>query len=487
VRLEAQGLVHLQWMNSAAPYNDFSAQNPVQYVLLSDVHLTEIVPTATPEWWSYKRPDAAQDGTLNDFMNRLDAQRPEAYAATVLIFNGDTFDFDSVFAHPDREGPQPLGLPATEPWSVFKMRRLLEDHEPFVWGLARFLARGNQVVFVMGNHDRELAFESVQAALLLALVAQSPPGAGSRVARAVHFEPWFTHVPGVFYAEHGQQYDATCSYRDVLAPFAPPDRVRDAELESSLGSVLGRRLLACFGTINPFDDSSFLRSLGGYVHLAFTEYWPRRSFLFRYLSQSVATYWELRDRRRRVLSQWTPSEVLYDEYAGRKRVDPSAIHFLRRLMSVPVHDRVPDLMHELWLDRFLLVVVTLGFTLAGLSQVVGWQDLAFLVAVLPVFAVTARALGRGSLALQERGRWGLVAEHVAEQLDAPIIAFGHSHRPERRPLRGGGRYYNLGTWAPVSATIPAEQARALLQARRYLVLRPRSGGRCSVAFCRWDG
>jgi len=144
-------------------------------------------------------------------------------------------------------------------------------------------------------------------------------------------------------------------------------------------------------------------------------------------------------------------------------------------------------MHELWLDRVLLVGITLGLTLVGLSQVTAWHHLAFLLAILPVFALTIRALGRGSLALQERGRWGLVAEQVADRLEVPIVAFGHSHRPERRPLRGGGRYYNLGTWAPVSDTTPRSQARPLLDARRYLIVRPRPGGRSWVAFARWGG
>jgi len=459
----------------------------MQYVLLSDVHLTELSRSDTPGWWTYKRADAAQDATLVDFLAHVHAQCPEAYEGTVLVFNGDTFDFDSVFSHPHRPEPLDIGLPSTEPWSVFKMRSLLDDHPVFVEGLSRFLARGNRVIFVMGNHDRELAFASVQAVLLGRLVQEAPAGFGRRVAESVQFEPWFVHVAGVLYAEHGQQYDTTCSYRDVLAPLAPPDRVRDAELESSLGSVLGRRVLGSFGTINPFDDASFLRSLGGYFRLAVSDYWPRRSFLTRYLAQSAATFWELRVRRRRVLRQSASSDEAYQAYAASKGLDPEAIGFLRRLMSVPVHDRIPDLMHELWLDRILLVCVTIGLAIMGITQITAWHHLAFLLALLPPFALTARALGRGSLALQERGRWGLVAEHVADRLDIPIIAFGHSHRPERRPLRGGGRYYNLGTWAPVSASTPRAQARPLLEARRYLVVRPRSGGRSWVAFARWEG
>ena len=461
-------------------------QGALQYALLSDVHLSELAQEATKDWWSYKRPDASQDRQLVEFMEHLEAQRPAAYQGTVLIFNGDTFDFDSVFTHPHKEGTQPIGLPPTEAWSVFKMRRLLADHAYFVAGLARFLGAGNQVVFVMGNHDRELAFESVQAELVAQVVRASPPGFGGRNAEAIHFEPWFVLVPNVLYAEHGQQYDATCSYRDVLSPLSPPSRTRDPELESSLGSVLGRRLLACFGTINPFDDSSFLRSIGGYVRLAFTEYWPKRSFLFRYLYQSFATYWELRARRSRILEGAESTEAIYQDYARQKSIARDDLSVLQRLMSVPVHDRVGDLMHELWLDRFLLVFVTLGVTLVGLNQVEGWQDGVFLAAILPLFALTARALGRGSLALQERGRWGLVAEHVSEHMGAPIVAFGHSHRPERRPLRGGGRYYNLGTWAPVSALTSPKEARPLLQARRYLVVRPRRGGGCWVAFSRWE-
>ena len=86
--------------------------------------------------------------------------------------------------------------------------------------------------------------------------------------------------------------------------------------------MLGRRLLACFGTINPFDDSSFLRSIVGYVKLAFTEYWPKRSFLFRYLAQSIATYVELRGRRRRILSAAEPSVARYEAYAREKSLEP---------------------------------------------------------------------------------------------------------------------------------------------------------------------
>ena len=46
----------------------------MQYVLISDVHLTEICASPTPGWWTYKRHDASQDAALVDFMAFVDAQ-----------------------------------------------------------------------------------------------------------------------------------------------------------------------------------------------------------------------------------------------------------------------------------------------------------------------------------------------------------------------------------------------------------------------------
>jgi hypothetical protein len=105
-----------------------------------------------------------------------------------------------------------------------------------------------------------------------------------------------------------------------------------------------------------------------------------------------------------------------------------------------------------------------------------------LLLLLPALGLVFRAMGRGSLALQERARWGLVAETVAESLEVPVVVFGHSHRPERRPLTGGGRYYNLGTWAPV---LDSDRGTTLDRARRYLVVRPDANGRVHTAFVRW--
>lgn len=468
-------------MDEAPDQPDRKARE-VQYLLLSDVHLTEVLSSRPEGWWSYKSREARQDRSLVDLLELADRQRPSSFRGTCVVFDGDTWDFDSVQSTPGGDGPVE-GLPFTVAGSVWKMRRLAADHDEFLHGLARFLAGGNRAVFVLGNHDRELAFAEVQEVLRERLARVAPPGSDPEVALRVSFEPWFVHVPGVFFAEHGQQYDTTCSYRDVLDPFAPADRRNARSLDASLGSIIGRHVLSRLGTFNPYDDDSFLKSLRGYLQDAMRYYWPRKPFLTTYVRIAFRVAHEARSARRRALASRRDTSQLYEGYARRKGVEPAFVDLLRRLASPPIADRLHLLWHELWVDRFLLVGATLAILGFGILKAESWKEGLVLLALVPVLAFVLRALGRGSLALQERGRWGLVAEHVSARLGVPVVAFGHSHRPERRPLRNGGRYYNLGTWAPVH---DPEAGRALLRARRFLVIRAVAPGRVWVAFQRWD-
>ncbi len=460
-------------------------QDGLEHVVVSDVHLNEVVNDPRPEWWAYKGAEAVQDRELVAFFEAVDARRPASFRGTELIFNGDTFDFDLVYSRPDTVQAPLEGLPPSEDASVYKMRRILADHPRFVAGLASFIARGNQAVFVMGNHDRELCFESVQEVMRSALVRAAPPGAGEVVAAGVHFEPWFVYRAGVFYLEHGQQYDSTCSYRDVLQPVVPADRARPPEVETPFGSLLGRHTLCRLGTFNPYNDESFIMSFGGYIRHWREHYFRKHPFFWSYVVATVSTVRELGARRRRAVARSSDEDkqARYRSYADAKGVSHEFIDDITDLASVPIADRTYLLLHELWLDRLLLMTAVLLVIIIGLTLVQTWEHGLLMLLWLPAAALALRAMGRGSLALQERSRWGLVADRIAAGLGVPVVAFGHSHRPERRPLTGGGRYYNLGSWAPV---LPSDAGSPLSRARRYLVIRPTASGSVYVCFERWS-
>jgi UDP-2,3-diacylglucosamine pyrophosphatase LpxH len=459
-----------------------------EYVLVSDVHLNEIIPAGEPGWWEYKTPASRQDGALAAFLRAIDARRPRSLERSVIVFNGDTFDFDTCFSAPEGVRLPAEGLGPTVDGSVWKMQRIAGDHPEFIAALAAFLAAGNRAIFVMGNHDRELHFPEVQDALRSAVARAAPPGSGRLVAAAIAFEPWFVHVPGVLYAEHGNQYDATCSYADVLDPTVPADGAHPSEIETPFGSLLGRHTLSRLGTFNPYNDESFILSLGGYARHWFRFYFLRRPFFRAYFSAIWRGLREMRARRARQLrlradtARPDADQPHYRAYADRKGVPLATLRRQVRLFSRPIVDRTRLLLHEVWLDRFLVIVAAALVVAVGISLVRTWFQGVLLLLLLPALGLVFRAMGRGSLALQERARWGLVAETVAESLEVPVVVFGHSHRPERRPLTGGGRYYNLGTWAPV---LDSDRGTTLDRARRYLVVRPDANGRVHTAFVRW--
>jgi hypothetical protein len=454
-----------------------------EIVVLSDVHLTEVIEPPYEGWWSYKTAEARQDGSLARFMGMIQARRPAAYSRTHLVFNGDTWDFDLVYSKPEGAKASFEGMPINRSGSLYKIGRLISDHRLFISALARFCAEGGRVTFVMGNHDRELAYPVVQEALREAIARAAPPGRAALVASLVQFEPWFVYVPGVCYLEHGQQYDSTCSYRDVLDPFIEESESEHYALEPSLGSIAGRLVISRSGAFNPFDDDSFLRSASGYIKYWFEHYFMKRSMLLGWFVCAVKLLSQARWNRWRSLGRRRDWERTYGGYAQDKGVSAEFIAMLRRLWSRPCVDNLPLLLHEMWADRVMVLMLAATLLGVGISRVTTWVEAALLLTLFPFVALTIRAMGRGSLALIERGRWGLVAEQITARLNVPVIAFGHSHRPERRPLSRGGRYYNLGTWAPVADPV---EGHVLISARRYLVLRPKVGGGVWAAFEAWQ-
>jgi hypothetical protein len=453
-----------------------------EIVVLSDVHLTEVIEPKIEGWWAYKTAQARQDGALSSLMSALHHRRPRAYGRTHLVFNGDTWDFDLVYGRPPGVAAPIEGLPINRSGSLYKMGVLIGDHRVFIHALARFCARGGRVTFVLGNHDRELAYPSVQALLRGALAAASPPGAGALVASRVAFEPWFVYVPGVCFLEHGQQYDATCSYRDVLDPFLEGPETPEYAMEPSLGSIAGRLVISRSGAFNPYDDDSFLRSATGYVKYWLDHYFMKRSMVYEWVVCAIKLLGQTIFNRYRALARTRDTEALYGAYARSRGVSDGFIALLKRLWSKPCGDNLPRLFHEMWADRIFVLVAAGALLGVGISRASSWVEGALLLTLIPLVGLVIRAMGRGSLALIERGRWGLVAEQISGRLGVSVVAFGHSHRPERRPLSGGGRYYNLGTWAPVAHP---ELQGPLMEARRYLVLRPRPQGGVWVSFEAW--
>src|SRR5262249_37094228 len=132
-----------------------------------------------------------------------------------LIIAGDFVDFVGMSVSPPTtklstpldEDDVSLGLGGAEDHTIYKLRCVARRHHAVFEGLARFIAAGNTLVVVRGNHDVDFHWPKVQDEFVRQLATHA------RIERGcVEFSPWFYYEEGRVFVEHGHQYDHYCSY-----------------------------------------------------------------------------------------------------------------------------------------------------------------------------------------------------------------------------------------------------------------------------------
>ena len=426
---------------------------PQHYLIVSDLHLADIEDHADG-WKAHKHSRFCFDDRFDALVQRF-CDEGSPHERRTLVLNGDIIDFDLVSAIPD-DPPWPVsrserrrGMDATEAKSTWKMARVLEHHPLFIQTLARFIAKGHTVVYVIGNHDPELHFAGVQEEMLRRLRQATEAKGGQFRTEGFRIEPWFFYVPGQLYVEHGQQYDSYTSFRYVLHPIV--SQCKPPQIALSMGNLSNRRLLTQMGFFNPHASDFILnvfRYLGHWLrHYAFT----RRSLVMPWFFGSLATLWLLLRTKRQMLSKPPDNESLFEALSRRNGVPLSQLHDLERLKRRPISNRFYRVIRELWLDRVLLAAVMTGGTIAlALVPIPLWIKLMVPLSSFPLLFLIYEWFAHGETIFSVEREIHRSARRIARLFPVSLVAFGHTHKPGVTPLSAGVSYVNTGTWAPVT-------------------------------------
>ena len=270
------------------------SQEKRNLLVVSDFHLSEGFYEAEGNWAINE--DFFFDGPFSRFLQFAQEQRARHGGAPWrLICNGDIFDFRQVAvprngeAAPGveamrvkeaaRAGSDKTNLskseklygPGTTPlMSGLRADLIYAGHKRFFQALAWFIARGNEVVFIKGNHDMELHWPKTQSSIKRLLEqaykeAQKetapqrdldwdglPRDFGLTERKRIYFLPWNYYEPGRVYVEHGQQFHSTDSQEHILWPVLP---WKETELELGLGELFGRYFITQLETLFPLVDN----------------------------------------------------------------------------------------------------------------------------------------------------------------------------------------------------------------------------------------
>lgn len=481
---------------------------PFNYLFLSDLHLSEGI---NPETGRIQRnEDFFHDFSFAQLLNfhvamSKDARKLDFFEIPwKLVINGDAFDFLQVVSRPPTtidgtatmnivnaagrllvkekklsENEQHYGLGTTEPEVVWKLQRIALGHPLFFEALGWFVATGNELVLLKGNHDIELYWPAVQTRFRMLLIE----GYGSWLEKAKRGESeplsWMQNLPqtltleqlntavtfpenyyyekDLFFVEHGCQSDPANWFRNFADPRLPdPEKKEYIELPS--GSLFVRYFFNHIEDIHPFADNMVpitrylfwvLRTAPDKIYLFLTHLLPR------YLRATV-----------KVMKKTTGKPDQNRQYPETR--------FEERLFDI--QQKIRDSMSEAGRGTTIRILLSMGLIVValvmGLNAVrqlaIGnfiWMTFNFVGALLLYFISSYlfqsinRLLGRPYLFATAIEVCDVLNSTDPQTLGpVPFLIYGHDHHPKIEQIlykRGSKHpvhpqwYVNTGSWVPV--------------------------------------
>ncbi|NLE99936.1 MAG: hypothetical protein GX601_03070 [Anaerolineales bacterium] len=448
-------------------------------LVVSDLHLSEGYDASTGRF--SRLEDFFLDDAFARFLQyheEIRTQPPFSGRPWMLVINGDALDLLQVISLPaegrllrcvagvERYDELPpsdhtYGLAPTRRASEWRIRLMARGHQQFLAALGRFIAHGNEVAFIKGNHDVDLHWPTVcdrltreigraytRARLRTGVGEPLPPQA---LRERVHYYPWFYYEPGRVYIEHGGQYEASTHFRDFLDPVQRDD---PQQLDLPWGSLFVTYLFNQIEDVHPFADN--IKPVTRYL------WWAIRTDLVSTAELLATRGWVF------LRAFWNVGQ----------RTAESALEDARRSdRSEPQHDPLPlptDVTDEItalgnhWAKttgRSLLWSVLRG----ALSLVTA--ALAFLFCVLMIWHLLSGPLWLAGLYLLALGATVTVRHQLGQRFErlegadyltraaselerilAPAhtvhcIVLGHSHGATLQRLKRAW-YVNVGAWVP---------------------------------------
>ncbi|NUP09016.1 MAG: hypothetical protein HOW73_23445 [Polyangiaceae bacterium] len=451
-------------------------------IVLSDIHLgSDLIqharPDAPPRGRAASRRDRELVALLDWYRCRREGRRPWR-----IVFAGDLVDFVGMAVTPitcelqtePTEEEREYGLGSATDHTIAKLRCVAEHHRDVFLAMARFVAAGNTMVIVRGNHDVEFHWEAVQATfreILLEFGAQAP--------ERIEFSDWFYYEEGVVYIEHGHQYDDYCAYEHVLFPVLPSDPRRT---DRSIADVLLRRVVR--PTRGMKESGHEHASALDYVRFAMKLGLGGLVGLGRRFVVAIGALLVLWRHGMKSTSAWVKKEHerKMSLLAEARNISVLKLRALASLHKPPVTRSLIRVLAGVMLDRVVFSLLML----AGLVWllVARWTPLlGVAVGACVLSAATGAWLfyrARGSIdpseALRER------AARVCTLLPTAFVVMGHTHSPEIRKTSSGTEYVNVGAWAEED---DEDNPSAKPSTRTHLVL-TEVDGRTVASLLAWD-
>ncbi|MCB0422736.1 MAG: metallophosphoesterase [Bdellovibrionales bacterium] len=449
--------------------------------VISDLHLCEAeeVHPKFPYWKKYKTRQFFFDEEFALFLEHIESKSsPEKVE---LVLNGDIFDFDSVTSIPEMPPyriswlEKKRGLSPQKEKSEFKIKRILDHHGIWVNALRNFAFKGHRIIFIIGNHDLELHFPSVQKIVLEALDLPED------LQQNVRFNEWFYISNKDTLIEHGNQYDPYCLIQDPVNPFI--QRFNRVEVRVPFGNLATRYLINGMGFFNPHVNSNFIMSAKEYTQFFFKYMLLAQPLLmWDWLwGASVTLFQAFMDRLIPSIKDPLTIEDRVETIAKKANATSRMVRELKEHFEAPAASYPMIIARELWLDRAFIVTIAFFIIFQVMLVINTVYSLSFfwmfipLFLFLPFFFFYSSSVHSDVTEFQEPKEMTLKIVGLITKVSR--IVYGHTHQPRHESI-GAMEYLNCGTWSPAFRDVECERP---FGAKTFVWIEPAKSGERAAA------
>ena len=428
-------------------------------IVVSDIHLADAEKPhlRNPLWKRFKLPEHFIDDSFKKFLEHVQKEISEPIE---LVLNGDIFDFDSVMAIPKDSNfkvtwlERLRGLASEEPKSRFKMKVILDTHAVWVNSIRDFVKAGNRVIFVIGNHDLELHWPSVQQDILerLELTKEQQD--------LVRFCEWFYISNRDTLIEHGNQHDAYCLCNNPINPLIKKGSKILVRLP--FGNLAGRYMINGMGLMNPHAGTFIKSSAWEYV-LFYFKYVVRTEplLLWSWFWGAFATLLvSITEGFLPAMRDPLTMNTRLEEIAEKANASVLMVLSIRAVHAHPAIFNPFKILRELWLDRVLLLFLIMfgSFQFFSILNIITpislWWTMVPAVLCMPLFISYARSVQSEVDSTQ-------MMAYDAVPMSARIarvkrVIQGHIHIEAHTEVEQV-EVLNTGTWSPAYHDVECTQ------------------------------
>lgn len=341
----------------------------------------------------------ADDEAFSKFTQHLVASAKEAGGIWRFLILGDGLDFLHTKIGYDKHRFCHI---SNFEVNRIKLELIFDAHHHFFSSLGFLLTNGFYVDIIPGNHDIELILTESQDHFKSLMQRHTEKNI---VAQNLNFSNWVYHIPGILYAEHGNQYHDINSFVTLLAPMKSS---QTGDISHPIGSYFDLYLSYLSEYTTKYQKNThnlllhsnnktrkhpavYLRQLRGHLYF----FWQVAKFLI-----CRSGPWMSTKRHKYRLDKFTPT------YSKQVHFPPSILEAL---------DDIAAVHSTRLLSRTIRKLILRNRTTKN------------------EFYLESAAKKIHSV-LKQQG------------YQVPFYLFGHSHVPAKLPLDEYSFYLNTGTW-----------------------------------------